>query len=213
MDDLQARAQGALKKLQQEGFEIGELFAGAGARKRHPRGDDQRTEQLDGAHPFRAIGDVDGQAGRGGFGRTDALTRLDRGLLIPADHCFALGRQLLGVFVAVQHWDGLVHKLRIVPGEIRCTICCSTATCASFSPDQRLHAFPYSRGALQASAVIWARWSGVKVRLAPARGASRTTSVVCPRRRHCLTVSDVHPTWRAIAALRQVGWWCASSSR
>jgi hypothetical protein len=65
-------------------------------------------------------------------------------------------------------------------------------------PDQRGQGLPWARGALQASAVIWARWSGVKGRRAPARGASRTTAVVCPRQRHCLTVSGVQPTWSKV---------------
>ena len=59
---------------------------------------------------------------------------------------------------------------RIVPGAMSVTRGCSTATAARVSPAQRGHAWPCARGALQARAVIWARWSGVKVRRAPVRG-------------------------------------------
>ena len=60
MDDLQARTQGALKQLQQEGFEVGECFAAAGLGEGHPRRDHQRTEQLHGTHPLIPVGDMDG---------------------------------------------------------------------------------------------------------------------------------------------------------
>ena len=74
-----------------------------------------------------------------------------------------------------------------------------------FLPDQRGHGLPWARGALQASAVIWARCSAVKVRRVPARGVSRTLSVCCQRCRQRLTVWTQQPTCRAISACRQVG--------
>src|SRR5215470_12227674 len=91
------------------------------------------------------------------------------------------------------------------------TICCLTATWASFSPDQRGQGLPCVRGALQASAVIWARCSAVKLRRVPARGASRTLSVCSQRCRQCLTVLTQQPTCRAISAFRQGG--CCWASR
>src|SRR5262252_10363126 len=89
MDDLQARTQGALEQLQQEGLAIGKLSPAAGLCKRQPRRDDQGTEQLHGAHPFIPIGDVEGISWRRGLSDTHPLTGLDRGLLITAHHRFA----------------------------------------------------------------------------------------------------------------------------
>ena len=63
MDDLQAHAQGALKQLQQEGFEIGERFAAAGPSESQARRDHQRAEQLHRTHAFIPVGDMDGPAG------------------------------------------------------------------------------------------------------------------------------------------------------
>ena len=63
MDDLQARTQGALKQLQQEGFEVGKRFAAACPGEGQARSDYQRTEQLHRAHPFIPVGDVDGHPG------------------------------------------------------------------------------------------------------------------------------------------------------
>ena len=78
-----------------------------------PRRDDQRPEQLDGAHPFLAIGAVDGQAGRGRFGRTDALAGLHRGLLITAHARVALLCQRLRLLIEIAHRSRLRHALRL----------------------------------------------------------------------------------------------------
>src|SRR6266540_4622345 len=113
MDNLQSHAQCALKKFQQERFEIGELSAAAGPCKRQSRGDHQRTEQLHRAHPFITIRDLEREAWRRSLGRTDTLASLDRGLLITAYHRFALRRQLLRVLVEVENRGRLCDKLRI----------------------------------------------------------------------------------------------------
>ena len=113
MDDLQACAQGTLKQLQQEGFEIGKLSPAAGPGKRQPRSDHQGTEQLHGAHPFIPIRHVEGVPWRRCLGRTDTLAGLDGGLFITAHHRFSLRRQRLGVFVEIEHRASLVHKAGI----------------------------------------------------------------------------------------------------
>jgi hypothetical protein len=90
MDDLQACAQGTLKQLQQEGFEISKLSPPACPRQRQPRSDHQGTEQLHGAHPFIPVRHVEGVPWRRCLGRTDPLAGLDGGLLITAHHRFTL---------------------------------------------------------------------------------------------------------------------------
>src|SRR5947209_15539484 len=102
MDDLQACAQCTLKKLQQEGLEIGKLSPATCPRKRQPRSDQQGTEQLHCAHPFIPIRDVEGVPWRRCLGRTDTLAGLDGGLLITAHHRFTLRCQCLRVFVEIE---------------------------------------------------------------------------------------------------------------
>jgi len=68
MHDFQPCTQRALKKLQQEGFEIDKLSARPRPGKSQPRGDQQRAEELDRAHPLIPIRDLDGKAWRGRFG-------------------------------------------------------------------------------------------------------------------------------------------------
>jgi hypothetical protein len=211
----------------------GALLPGAGARTRDSRGDAQRIAQLDGAHPFLASGAMDGPAGCGSCGRPEALAGLARGRLSIAYHGFALGRPLLSMCVEVEPWDGLVDPRRI--GRVRPRVI-PPGVALVLPPPGTDHPWRETRHDLwlhrhrrvsrptrastpghllgvpgQASAVIWARGSGVQGRLAPARGASRTPWVGCQRRRHCRTISAVPPTWRAIAAWHHMGWWGARS--
>ena len=118
MDDLQPCAQGTQKQLPQDGCEIGTFSPAACPCNRHSRSDHQGTEQLHGTHPFLPLRDVDRGPWRRGFGRTDTLPGLDGGLLITAHPRFPLCCQRLGVFVALEHRRGLVHKVwssRVLP--------------------------------------------------------------------------------------------------
>src|SRR4030095_2178530 len=95
---------------------------------------------------------------------------------------------------------------RMVLGEIVTTSPRSTATCASFSPDQRCHTFPWADGGLQANATIYVRAKAGNGRGAPGAGAVATVPGCSQRRRHLFTVSRAHPTVRAIWVLDHVGW-------
>jgi hypothetical protein len=113
MQDGDPDTERTLKERVQEGFEIDELLGRAGLGEGQPAGHDQRTEELQRAHPFIAIGHLHHFPRGGGFRGGDALARLNGGLFVSTDDEFPVRLPGRGLRVEVEPRPGFLDKLRI----------------------------------------------------------------------------------------------------